>query len=342
MTVDPKNLKKIAERGTQDIAFCITRQPNSSTLFVGNSSFQVVALQTDAEKPEFQPLTGESHQSYVTGITVGGDSGNVLVSGAYDGRLIWWDPQERKSVRVVEAHPSWIRGVVASPDGKLIASVADDMVCRLWDANSGEAIRSLEKHARETPHHYPSMLYAAAFSPNGQFLATADRIGHVIVWEVATGKVAGELDAPVMYTWDPRQRRHSIGGIRSVAFSPDGKRIAVGGIGKIGNIDHLGGPSRVEIFQWESGERLHEIEDDKLKGLVERLHFSDSGHWLLAAGGDHGGFLSFYNTETGKLIHQEKAPMHVHDFVFDDQGEKLYTAGHNKLVEWSLTESPDE
>ena len=75
MTVDPKNLKKIAERGTQDIAFCITRQPNSSTLFVGNSSFQVVALQTDAEKPEFQPLTGESHQSYVTGITVGGDSG---------------------------------------------------------------------------------------------------------------------------------------------------------------------------------------------------------------------------------------------------------------------------
>ncbi len=337
MTVDPKKLKKTSEKGLQDILFCIARQPNSSTLFVGNSSFQVAALETDAEKPEFQPLTGETHLSYVTGLAVGGASRNALISGAYDGRLIWWDPQERKSIRVVEAHPSWIRGVVASPDGNLIASVADDMVCRLWDAITGDAVRSLEKHAVETPHHYPSMLYAAAFSPDGQFLATADRVGHVIVWEVDSGEVAAELDAPVMYTWDPRARRHSIGGIRSVAFSPDGKRIAVGGIGKIGNIDHLGGPSRIEIFHWENKERLHEIEDDKLKGLVERLHFSTSGDWLLAGGGDHGGFLSFYNPESGDLIHQEKAPMHVHDFVFDDQGEKLYTAGHNKFAEWSLT-----
>ena len=35
--------------------------------------------------------------------------------------------------------------------------------------------------------------------------------------------------------------------------------LAVGGIGKIGNIDHLEGKARVEVFDWQKGERTHEF-----------------------------------------------------------------------------------
>ena len=66
------------------------------------------------------------------------------------------------------------------------------------------------------------------------------KVGHVAIWDLATAAKVGEVETPIMYTWDPRQRRHSIGGIRSLAFSPDSKQLAIGGIGKIGNIDHLG------------------------------------------------------------------------------------------------------
>ena len=192
------------------------------------------------------------HDSYVTGLAL---AGTTLVSGGYDGRLIWWDIETRSQVRAVDAHAKWIRNVAASPDGSIVASVADDMVCRLWDAATGKLLHELRGHAEQTPHHFPSMLFACAFSPDGRHLATGDKVGHIVVWDVESGSRSATLEAPVMYTWDPVQRRHSIGGIRSLAFSPDGKQLAVGGIGKIGNIDHLDGKARVEVFDWQKGER---------------------------------------------------------------------------------------
>ncbi len=124
-----------------------------------------------------------------------------------------------------------------------------------------------------------------------------------------------------MYTWDPVQRRHSIGGIRSLAFSPDGFKLAVGGIGMISNIDHLDGKARVEVFDWRGG-RTHEFIEDKVKGLVERLEFHPAGDWLIAAGGDNAGFLMFLDLKTkATVLTQEKAPMHIHDTTFDESSE---------------------
>ena len=330
---DPSKLKKTKEIGSKDILFSVALVPESERLYVASSDFKVYEVDAAADKPEFTPFEGDGHQSYVTSLVL--SSGGV-VSGSYDGQLIWWNPEDRKLVRKVPAHERWIRKLSVSPDGKTIASVADDMVCKLWDAESGKEIRSFTDHKPETPHHYPSMLYAVAFSSDGNLLATGDKVGHTAIWDPNTGEKVGEVESPVLYTWDARQRRHSIGGIRSLAFSPDGKQLAVGGIGKIGNIDHLGGPSRVEIFEWESGKRLHEIEDDKLKGLVEQFTWHPKNEWLLAAGGDNGGFVTFYDPKTGKAIHQEKAPMHVHAAAFSPDFTKLYTVGHNKIAVWEL------
>ena len=135
-----------------------------------------------------------------------------------------------------------------------------------------------------------------------------------------------------MYTWDPKQRRHSIGGIRSLAFTADGKQVAAGGIGTIGNIDHLDGPSRVEIFDWAAKTRVHEISDTKFKGLVEQIVFPKSGNWFVCAGGDNGGFASFYDSQTGKVVHQDKVPMHVHKFVLNDTQDTLFAAGHDQIA----------
>src|SRR5207248_10622349 len=172
---------------------------------------------------------------YVSSIRL---AGQQVVSGGYDNRLIWWDPQQGM-VRSIEAHTRQLRQIAVSPDASKIASVGDDMVCRLWNAATGERLHELRGHAERTPTGFGSMLYNCAFSADGRHLATGDRIGHVIVWEVATGRQLAAVDAPLLYTWDGTQRIRSIGGVRGLAFSPDGAHLAVGGVGQINNVDSL-------------------------------------------------------------------------------------------------------
>lgn len=332
MAANPDKITKGKDLGLKGIAFAVARVPNSTQLFLGCSDFKVYETDLSAAKIEQKELF--SHQSYVTGVAL---AGKQLVSGGYDGRLIWWDTEKKSQTRAVDnAHQKWIRKVIASPDGKLVASVADDMVCKLWDADSGKMVHELKGHKEKTPHHFPSMLFVCCFSPDGKHLATADKVGHLVVWDVASGKEVTSCEAPGMYTWDPVQRIHSIGGVRGLAFSPDGTLLAAGGIDKIGNIDHLEGKARVEVFEWQKQAKTHEFLHDKNKGIVNKLAFHPQGDWLLGAGGAGDGFLLFHELKTKKILRAEKAPMHVHDFTLSESGDTIFAAGHNKLATFEM------
>ena len=250
--------------------------------------------------------------------------------------MTWWDTIIAKSIRTVDAHAKWVRKVVASPDGKRIASVADDMLCKIWDAQTGKLIHTLKGHEEKTPTYFGSMLYAVAYSADGKYVATADKVGHVVVWDATTGKELASVEAPTMYTWDAKARMHSIGGVRSVAFSPDGKLLAVGGTGKIGNIDHLEAKARVEVFDWQAKKQVAEFVADKSLGIVNRLEFANDGSWLLGAGGAGEGFLMFMDVAGKKIFKQEKAPMHVHDFALSAAADSLVVAGHNRVCLYKL------
>ncbi len=331
MTAEPSRLKAVKQIDRAGIFFSLARAPGTERVFVGSSDSKVYAVDMSAEKPEWKELAG--HESYVMGAAL---AGSFLVTGAYDGKLIWWNSETLEAIRKVDAHAKWIRGVIASRDGRFIASVSDDMLCKVWNAQTGELIHTLAGHQPLTPHHYPSMLYACAFSVDARLMATADKVGHVVVWDVASGQQLGAVETPLMYTWDPKQRRHSIGGVRSVAFSVDGRLLAIGGTGQIGNIDHLEALARIEVFDWHANQRTIEHAGDKHKGLVERMEFSPAGDWLVSAGGDHEGFIKFLSLADGKVLHQEKAPMHVHDFDLNEACDTLYAAGHGKLVRFEF------
>ena len=327
----PTRLQRRAEWSFPDILFCTEISADGKRCWFGSSDANLYEFDFHAEKPE-RRVFESGHSSYVTGVV---RSGETLISCGYDRKLVWWDLESKTPIRTIEAHEKWIRNLTLTPDGARAITVADDMRCRVWDVATGDRIADFTDHTAETPHHYPSMLYALAVSADGKQIATGDRVGHIAIWDADTYEKRSELEAPVMYTWDPRQRRHSIGGIRSLAFSADGKRIAAGGIGKIGNIDHLGGPARLEVFDVESGERLHELEDNKQKGLIEQIAWLDGDRWIMTLGGDHSGFITVYDSESGELVHQEKPSSHVHAMCHDETFENLCLVAHQRVSHWT-------
>ena len=205
---NPAKLKEVHNLKQDFIVFCAARVPQTQRLYIGSSDFKVYEIDFAAEKPEPVPFSGVGHESYVTGVAM---SGSHLVSGGYDGRLVWWDTETRKPVRVAYAHEKWIRRVVASPDGSLVASVGDDMVCKVWNAETGELVREITDHKASTPNHYPSMLYALTFSSDGNLMATGDKVGHVAVWDMAL--VERKLPSRAARTKQPRGTGGHVAGI---------------------------------------------------------------------------------------------------------------------------------
>jgi WD40 repeat protein len=324
---NPDTLKQVKDFSRPAAVFGVARVPDSERAFLASQDFKVYEAHLGAAKPEPKELY--AHGSYATAVTL---AGTALVSCSYDGKLIWWDTESNELIRTVDAHAKWVRKVVASPDGSLVASVADDMVCKLWDARTGKLVRELRGHKEKTPQNFTSMLHAVTFSADGKYLATGDKVAHVVVWDAESGKELAAVEAPVMYTWDPVQRLHSIGGVRSLAFSPDGKELAVGGTGKINNIDHLEAKARIEVFDWQAGKRTAEFPGDKHQGIVNRLAWAPDGSWVLGAGGAGEGFLVFLDGKTKKPLRQEKLPMHAHDFALSEDATMLTTVGHNRVV----------
>ena len=119
-----------------------------------------------------------------------------------------WDIRTGQNFHNLIGHESLVLSLVFSPDGSTLASGGWDSTARLWDVRTGENLHIL-RDGRESGE-----FEAVAFSPNGIWLASGYN-SNVHLWDVRIGEL---LEILVGH----------LGIVFSVAFSPDGSRLATG------------------------------------------------------------------------------------------------------------------
>lgn len=133
---------------------------------------------------------------------------------------------------------------------------------------SPAAVRDLLLNLRLPPslvrflHGHTVALHALAVSPDGRWLASADELGQVWLWDVGRGQPVTSFDTP-----GSRE-------INSLAFSPDGRWLAVGGIDG-------------DLWLWDVAERR--LTAPALRPHADQvlaLHFAADGRQLLSGGAD--------------------------------------------------------
>ncbi|ABN67995.2 transcriptional repressor TUP1, partial [Scheffersomyces stipitis CBS 6054] len=102
----------------------------------------------------------------------------------------------------------YIRSVCFSPDGKLLATGAEDKLIRIWDLNTKRIIKILRGHEQD--------IYSLDFFPDGDRLVSGSGDRTVRIWDLRSSQCSLTLSIE--------------DGVTTVAVSPDGQLIAAGSL----------------------------------------------------------------------------------------------------------------
>jgi len=277
-----------------------------------------------------------AHTSFASGCALLPDSKTVISAG-YDGCLLWHDIQTRRLLRRIVAHDFWSWKIAMSPDGGGIASVSGQFLVgtekyapapanaptvRVFDSGSGEL-----KHEFE---HLPPVL-SVAFSPDGRYLAAANMMGEIKVWELATGKMAAEIKTPDFTSWGIIKSPHYLCGIYGLAFSPDGASVLACGMGPMNDPMAGNGKMTWQRWNWQQSppklqSQIHE--GDHGSGLMETIGFSPDGKSFLMAGRQAQGNwnVALFSEDEGKLIASIDVKSRITGHHFTADGRQLFLA----------------
>ncbi len=305
-------------RGHTNWVWSVAFSPDGKTLASGGADGTIILWDVATGQPSGPPLTG--HSDWVRSIAFSPDGG-TLASGSADGTLILWDATTGQPLGPpLVGHNGFITEVAFSPDGRMLASGSADGTLILWDVASGQPLGDpLVGHT--------SFVLSLAFSPDtpegtgGRILASSGADGSVILWDISTGLKPGatgrepDRDQPLAYALTGHH-----GAVFSVAFSPDGQALALGGEDQT-------------IILWDVAARQplgqpltgHE-------GPVSSIAFSPDGRALVSSSEDKTVIL--WDLETGQPLdrsftgHSDR----VLDVAFSPDGHTLASGSADETV----------
>ena len=157
-------------------------------------------------------VTFRKHAARVTGLAFSPDGKQLASAAAEKPSVRVWDAATGEEQLTLDGHRRPISSVAfrPGPGGRQLVAVGGSEgkgEARVWKLRSGKAVLSFEIEGQT------AVVYGAAYSPDGRYIATAGDDRLVRIWSADTGKELLAL------------RGHQ-DGINRVAFSPDGRAVA--------------------------------------------------------------------------------------------------------------------
>ncbi|HEX9133194.1 MAG TPA: WD40 repeat domain-containing protein [Ktedonobacteraceae bacterium] len=159
--------------------------------------------------------TYSGHTDYVSAVAWSPD-GKRIASASGDHTVQVWDAANGGHVLTYRGHGGDVLSLAWSPDGKNVVSGSVDKTVQVWDATSGTRVYTYNGHS--------DAVFDVAWSPDGKRIASASNDGSVQIWDAFTGM-------HVLSHLSPLNVRLKRTPWNTVAWSPGGKLVAIGGAG---------------------------------------------------------------------------------------------------------------
>lgn len=313
--------------GHSDFAEGIAWSPDGRLIATGSGDHTVRI--SDAESGELRLLL-RGHTDYVWNVAWSPD-GQLLASASSDRTVRIVSAQDAKVVAVLRGHTDTVWGVTWSPSGDRLATSSTDGTGRVWDLRPRGA-ESLLLDGHRGP------VNQAAWSHDDTRIATASDDGTVRVWDATTGVPSNHViehsDRVWSTAWSPLDDGLAISTndgvlrvvhqdqdgtfdaqeavVESVAWSPDGSRIATG--------DHDG---TVKIWAARAGVVLASLTGHQ--DWISRITWSSSGRFLASASDDRTCWL-WDVAECRQLTVLRGHDNYVDDVTWSPDEERIATA----------------
>ena len=266
-------------RSRTEAAAKIAFSPDGKMLAYSNRGRQrTVQLWNISSGREHSTLRGEQAAVSSESVAFSPDSRSI-VSGATFTTAKIWDAQsgvEKVTIgeRSTTGSPTSELGnpIIYAPDGQFLISVASTGWVTLWNALTGKSLGKFSASRAE--------FNAIAVSPDGRSLATAGygkgtlSQGGVALWDMGTGRIRTTLSHP--------------GVIETVAFSPDGGKLA-----------SSGADGTIRLWNVVTGTPVRVIKASTEE--IRAVAFTPDGSKLVSGGRD--AMIRVFDAVTGAQLH---------------------------------------